>query len=97
MITEKGFPIPSVLAALTATTELSCGLLVLAGLFTQLAVIPLIGILLMAVTQFKWKAGFFGGWDWPFSVLGGSLALLLLGSGAYSADAALDVGKLFFT
>jgi putative oxidoreductase len=95
MIAEKNLPSPAQLALLTAMAELACGLFVLAGLLTQLAVIPLIGIMIMAVTQFKWKLGFYGGWDWPFSVLGSSVALLLLGSGRYSIDAVLDIGKLF--
>jgi putative oxidoreductase len=96
MIAEKGFPMPAMLATLTSVAELGCGMLVIAGFLTQLAVIPLIAVLTMAVTQFKWKDGFYGGWDWPFSVLGGSVALLLLGSGRYSVDALLNIDKLFF-
>lgn len=91
MITAKGLPNPALLALLTAITELACGVLVLTGTLTLVAVVPPTAIMALAVTQFKWKAGFYGGWDWPFSVLGGCVAILLLGPGGYSVDALLDI------
>jgi len=45
----------------------------------------------VAIARVRWQKGFVNGWDWPLSVLGGTIALLLLGSGAYSLDALLGL------
>jgi uncharacterized membrane protein YphA (DoxX/SURF4 family) len=86
LIASGGFPSAGTLALLVGLAELGCGILVLAGLLERLAVLPLIGIMLVAIVRFKWKAGFLSGWDWPLSVLGSCLALLLLGAGRFSLD-----------
>lgn len=86
MIEEKGFRRPAELATLTSIVELSGGVLVLSGFLTRLALVPLMTVLVMAVTVFKWADGFYGGWDWPYSVLGSSIALFILGPGRYSLD-----------
>lgn len=90
MIAAAGIPFSSRLALLVSVLELTCGALLLTGLVARLACLPLIGILLVAI-RVKLPTGFFGGWDWPISVLGGTLALLLLGPGAISLDAWLSV------
>jgi uncharacterized membrane protein YphA (DoxX/SURF4 family) len=94
LISSKGLPSPELLAALTSLTELTGGLLVLLGLFTRLALIPLMLILLVAILRFKLEVGYFGGWDWPFSVLSSSVALFLIGPGEYSLDAVLGWSQL---
>lgn len=91
MIESGGFPAASLLALAVGAAELGCGVLVLIGLLTRLAVLPLIGIMLVAIVRFKWKAGFLGGWDWPLSVLGGCVALLLIGGGRFSVDHLLSL------
>ncbi len=90
VIADMGLPAAGQLALLVAVCELVAGVLVLAGLITRLATIPIIVILLVALRA-KWPSGFFGGWDWPLSVLGATLALLALGPGPWSLDAALGL------
>jgi putative oxidoreductase len=87
LVRQLGFPLPTQTALVVSLSELVFGSLVMIGLLTQLACIPLAVVLLVAVRA-KWSAGFFGGWDWPLAVLGSTVALLLLGPGAISIDAA---------
>lgn len=47
--TELGIPAPQIQAPLAATTEFVCGGLVLLGLATRLASLPLIGTMLVAI------------------------------------------------
>jgi putative oxidoreductase len=89
MIRRSGMPSPDRLAAVVAAIELVGGIALLLGLLTRLALIPLSVILLVAIVGFKRKAGFLGGWDWPFSVLAIAAALFVLGAGAWSLDAVL--------
>lgn len=91
MIRAAGFPYPGVLATVVSVTELAGGILLLVGLGTQVVAVPLAGTLVVAIVRFKWKEGFQFGWDWPFSVLGGTLALLLLGAGRISLDRLLGL------
>ena len=86
MIREAGFPFPDVLATVVSVTELTGGILLLVGLLTRLAAVPLALTLVVAIVRFKWREGFQGGWDWPLSVLGSTIALLLLGAGTVSID-----------
>ncbi len=92
-IATGGFPFAGALALVVGWAELVSGALVLAGLLTALAALALAGILAVVVVRFKWKDGFVGGWDWPLAVLGGALALALLGPGPLSLDAVLGVGR----
>ncbi|HEX6251512.1 MAG TPA: DoxX family protein [Gemmatimonadaceae bacterium] len=48
-----GFPAPAELAAMVGTFELLGGMLVLLGLFTRIAVLPLIVIMIMAILSTK--------------------------------------------
>jgi uncharacterized membrane protein YphA (DoxX/SURF4 family) len=86
MIGKDGFPHPNVLAGAVGASELLAGILIGAGFAVRLAAVPLIGILVIAIARFKWRAGFIGGWDWPFAVLGCVVALLISGGGHYGAD-----------
>ena len=91
-----GLPMPEFLGPFVATFEMPCGTLVLLGLFTRLAVIPLLVIMAVALTTTKWpmlaSQGF---WhmahesraDWSMTL--GSLYLLIVGAGPWSLDGRL--------
>jgi putative oxidoreductase len=89
-----GLPAPEALAPLVASFEIACGLLVLAGLATRLAALPLIAIMAVAIATTKvpilmasgfWKMAHEARTDW--AMLLGSLFLLVVGGGAWSLDA----------
>jgi putative oxidoreductase len=86
MIRANGLPAPQLLAWVVSVIELGGGILVLVGLATRFVAIPLALTLVVAIVRFKWKDGFQFGWDWPFSVLGSTLATSLLGAGTISVD-----------
>jgi putative oxidoreductase len=92
-IARGGLPAPATLALAVGVTELVGGMLLVVGLGTRPATIPLAGLMVAAIALSKWRQGFMGGWDWPLSILGGLLALLLLGSGAYSLDALITLTR----
>lgn len=89
-----GIPTPDVVAPVVGGFEIACGTLVLLGLFTRLAVVPLIAIMLTAIATTKipilmndgfWKMAHEARTDW--SMLLGSLFLLIVGAGPWSIDA----------
>jgi uncharacterized membrane protein YphA (DoxX/SURF4 family) len=89
-----GIPTPEVMAPFVACFEITCGLLVLLGLLTRLATIPLIVIMLTAIYTTKipflvnngfWKMAHESRTDW--SMLLGSIFLLIVGGGLWSIDA----------
>jgi uncharacterized membrane protein YphA (DoxX/SURF4 family) len=74
-------------------TEISCGILILAGLFMRLACIPLIVVILTAITSTKmpiflehgfWKMAHEGRTDYAMFLL--LIYLLIVGSGHLSLD-----------
>jgi putative oxidoreductase len=91
-----GFPVPELLGPLVGGFEVLCGALVLAGLFTRLAAVPLIVIMTVAIAATKVptlaEEGF-----WTFmndarldvAMLSSALFLLFAGAGAWSLDAVL--------
>jgi uncharacterized membrane protein YphA (DoxX/SURF4 family) len=90
---KTGIPNPDFFAPFVGSFEITCGLFVLLGLFTRLAAIPLIIIILMAIATTKaevlandgfWKMMHDGRNDW--SMLLGSLFLLIKGGGKWSID-----------
>lgn len=86
MIRANGLPAPQLLARVVSVIELGGGVLLIVGLATRFVAIPLALTLVVAIVRFKWKEGFQFGWDWPFSVLGSTLATSLLGAGSISVD-----------
>lgn len=89
-----GLPAPELLAPFVGCFEITCGLLVLLGLFTRFAAVPLIIIMLVAISTTKipifmskgfWTMAHEARVDW--SMLLGSIYLLIVGAGAWSLDA----------
>lgn len=88
-----GLPNPEFLGPFVGSFEILCGSLVLFGLITRIAVIPLIIIMLVAITTTKiplladdglWSMLHESRTDW--SMLTGSVFLLFAGAGKFSAD-----------
>ncbi len=66
--------------------EFVSGILLLIGLFTQLAAILVSIVMLVAILKVKIKQGFLGGYDFEILILVCALSLLLLGPGIFSID-----------
>jgi putative oxidoreductase len=88
-----GLPAPELLGPVVGTFEIVCGSLVLLGLVTRLAVVPLLVIMAVAIATTKWPMladrGFWtmaheARTDW--SMFLGSLFLLIVGAGRWSID-----------
>ena len=94
---KTGLPAPEVLAPFVGCFEIVCGALVLLGLLTRFAVVPLIVVMLTALTTTKFpillKNGF---WSMAhesrtdYAMLLSSVFLLLVGAGAFSLDTYLS-------
>jgi putative oxidoreductase len=89
-----GFANPEVVAQFVACFEIVCGALVLLGLATRLAAVPLIVIMLTALVTTKlpilqqsgiWKMAHEARTDW--AMLLGAIFLLIVGAGPISVDA----------
>jgi len=95
--THIGIPAPNILAPFVGVVEIACGFLLLLGLLTRLASIPLIINICVAIATTKIpilpKSGF-----WPmeaeartdYSMLMGLVFLLIAGAGPLSGDARLQ-------
>jgi putative oxidoreductase len=89
-----GIPAPAVMAPFVGVVEIVCGVLLLVGLLTRAAAIPLIIDMLVAIATTKipilLKSGF---WAMAheartdYAMLLGSVFLLLVGAGRFSLDA----------
>src|SRR5579863_8306447 len=89
-----GLPAPHLLAPFVGTVEIVCGCLVLAGLFTRLAAIPLLGVISVAILTTKIPMiAKTGVWSMlheartDVSMLLGLIFLLIAGAGSLSLDA----------
>lgn len=88
-----GLPSPEFLSYFVGTFEVLCGLFILLGFLTRFAAFPLIVIMIVALSTTKFKIlveqGF---WDMmhaartDFSMLLGSIFLLIRGGGRWSLD-----------
>jgi uncharacterized membrane protein YphA (DoxX/SURF4 family) len=91
-----GIPAPGIMAPFVGVVEIVCGFLILIGLLTRLASVPLVVNICVAIATTKipilLKSGF-----WPmeaeartdYSMLMGLLFLVLAGAGSWSVDARL--------
>lgn len=93
-----GFPVPGFTAHFVGTFEIACGLLVLIGLWTRLASLPLLIIILTAIATTKVPALFRAGQGFwyvvseartDFAMLMSLLFLLCAGGGRWSVGAML--------
>jgi uncharacterized membrane protein YphA (DoxX/SURF4 family) len=102
---KVGIPSPAFMAYFDGAFEIGCGLLIVAGLLTRLAVVPMIVDMLGAILTTKvpllWSAAPLypkegGFWDFihesrlEVAMLCGSVFLFVAGAGAYSLDARLS-------
>jgi putative oxidoreductase len=92
-----GLPSPEFLGSFVGFFEILCGVLILVGLLTRLASIPLLIIMLVAFATTKaevlanqgfWELLHGSRTDW--AMLLGSLFLLIKGGGKWSIDKALE-------
>jgi putative oxidoreductase len=88
-----GLPMPEILGPFVGTFELICGALILIGLITRTAAIPLIIIMITAIWTTKvtllndqgfWEMAHAARTDW--AMLLGGVYLLIRGGGAWSFD-----------
>jgi putative oxidoreductase len=88
-----GIPFPHLMGPFVGSVEIVCGSLLLVGLFTRLAAVPLLGVILVAIFTTKLpmiaKTGM---WSMlhearaDFSMLLGLVFLLITGAGTLSLD-----------
>lgn len=91
LLTRFGFPVPAFFAFLNSSAELFGGILLLLGLFTRWAAIPLLINFAVALALVRIPIGFRVGQTvgaaWDGLIFTAILSLLLTGPGAYSIDA----------
>ncbi len=96
--TKIGFPYPGFTAHFVGAFEMSCGFLVLVGLITRIAAIPLLAVICTAIATTKipeLSRGNQGFWFMvsdaraDFAMLMSLLFLLMTGAGRWSLDARL--------
>jgi putative oxidoreductase len=102
---KAGIPAGAFFASLDAVFEIGCGLLILVGLLTRLATLPMIvdmvGALGITKLPLLWGAAPLypkegGFWDFfhegrlEMAMLCGSVFLLMVGAGSYSLDARIS-------
>lgn len=92
-----GIPAPEVMAPFVGVVEIVCGALLLLGLFTRLASIPLLIDILVAIATTKipmlvhdgfWKMAHEARTDWCMTL--GLIVLIMIGGGRWSLDRFLD-------
>jgi uncharacterized membrane protein YphA (DoxX/SURF4 family) len=104
---KAGIPAPALFSTLDGIFEIGCGCLILVGLLTRLAAVPMVidmlGALLITKLPIFWGNaplfhGEHGWWDFihesrvDLAQFCGTLFLLLVGAGSYSLDARLTRG-----
>jgi putative oxidoreductase len=86
-----GVPMPGITGPLVAYLELLGGIALIVGVLTRLAALGLAINMVGAIVLVHLSKGFFApeGIEFPLTLLGGCVALVLAGAGAWSLDAAL--------
>jgi putative oxidoreductase len=88
---QMGIPAPSVLGPFVAFVEFFGGIAILFGLLTRLASLGIAATMVVAILTVHLKNGFFAptGVEFPLSLLGSAIALIVAGAGAFSLDAVI--------
>lgn len=90
IMVRLGFRPTVLFAALSMGAELVGGVSLAAGFLTPLAAMILVGQLIVIIAKSHWANGFWNranGYEFPLSLLGGTVAIGLIGPGAISLDA----------
>jgi putative oxidoreductase len=88
-------PYPQVAAYLAGAAEFGGGLALLTGFRTRLAALVVLFNMGVAIKKVHWETGFSGpgGFELAMQVVGGALALLIAGPGAFSVDGIIGGAK----
>lgn len=85
---QMGIPLAGIAGPFVGLLELLGGLALVLGLATRWISIPLAFTMLVAIVQVHLSAGFFNpdGFEFPLTLLAGSVGLALAGGGAFALD-----------
>jgi putative oxidoreductase len=88
---QMGVPAAGFFGPFVALVEFFGGIAITLGLLTRLAALGIGSTMVVAILTVHLKQGFFnpGGVEFPLSLLGSAIALLIAGAGAYSVDAVI--------
>ncbi len=86
---QMGIPAPGLLGPFVAFVEFFGGIAILLGLLTRLAALGIGATMVVAILTVHLKNGFFAptGIEFPLSLLGSAVALVITGAGDFSLDA----------
>src|SRR5258705_8569220 len=89
---QMGIPAPGLLGPFVAFVEFFGGIAILLGLLTRLAALGVSATMVVAILTVHIKNGFFAptGLEFPLSLLGSAIALIIAGAGAFSLDALIE-------
>jgi putative oxidoreductase len=94
-----GIPAPDAFAYVVGVTEFLGGVLLVLGLLTSIAALALVIDMAVAIATVSHKFSFFSvtkvgyGWELNLALIGLAAALVIMGPGAWSLDAALGLTR----
>ena len=91
-----GMKWPSLQARIAAGSEIIAGLLMSVGLFTGVASMMFVSLMMVAIVTVHWKVGYFiflpnGGWEYCAAIMVTASALSISGPGELSLDSVLGL------